>query len=151
MHRGILMACLLLGVAISTPVGAGDPIKIENIGPVFGGANVMANTSAESTLELDNLPCIVEDYTATWCSNCVDVEHALADIKNDTGLQLYMMHRYFGEQQDPFGTELSGLRWQDRYESRLPNSNLSLIPYFISTAVLTTLLVTKFEPRRGDS
>ena len=120
MHRTIVVACFLLIVTISTPAGAGDPIKLENIGPVFGGAHVMANASGESTLELDNLPCIVEDYTATWCSNCVDVEHALADIKNDTGLQLYMMHRYFGEQQDPFGTELSDLRWQDRYESRLP-------------------------------
>ena len=120
MHRTIVVACLLLVVTISTPAGAGDPIKLENVGPVFGGASVVANASGESTLELDNLPCIVEDYTATWCSNCVDVEHALADIKNETGLQLYMMHRYFGEQQDPFGTELSDLRWQDRYESRLP-------------------------------
>ena len=94
MHRTIVVACFLLIVTISTPAGAGDPIKLENIGPVFGGAHVMANASGESTLELDNLPCIVEDYTATWCSNCVDVEHALADIKNDTGLQLYMMHRY---------------------------------------------------------
>jgi len=66
---------------------AGSPQTLDNVGPVFGGVHLDANVSGNSSSSLSDLPAIVEDYTATWCTNCVDVEHALDDIADDNHMQ----------------------------------------------------------------
>ena len=68
-----------------------------------------------ATTNLSELPPIAEVYTATWCSNCVDVEHALENIENDTHLQQYHIHRAINEAQDPLGSVEIDQRFHDRY------------------------------------
>jgi hypothetical protein len=63
-----------------------------------------------------DLPAVVEYYTATWCSNCVDVEHALDDIESDgVNLQQFHFHRD-QDNEDPWGTPEGEARWDERYE-----------------------------------
>ena len=109
---------LLLSIIPST--NAGSPEELDNVGPVFGGVHLDANVSGNSSSSLSDLPAIVEDYTATWCTNCVDVEHALDDIADDNHKQTYHFHRFIGENEDPLGSQEGDDRWIDRYEQRLP-------------------------------
>ena len=101
-------------------VSAGDPEKLEDVGAVFGGAHVNANESGNFSMAFSEMPAIVEDYTATWCENCVDVEHALNDVEETNNMQQYHFHRFIGESEDPLGSEEGDERWEDRYQMRLP-------------------------------
>tara|TARA_B110000305_G_scaffold63896_1_gene71117 strand:+ start:345 stop:1196 length:852 start_codon:yes stop_codon:yes gene_type:complete len=84
-------------------------------GAVFGGQSTQANETSASIVNLSSLPNIVEVYTATWCSNCVDVEHALDDVEANVSMQQYHIHRSISEVQDPFGTDIIDKRFHDRY------------------------------------
>jgi glutaredoxin len=87
---------------------------------LFGGQSFEVNQSGSSTVNFSEMPSIVEVYTATWCSNCVDVEHALENIENETGLQQYHTHRAINEAQDPLGTIEIDQRFHDRYGVNAP-------------------------------
>lgn len=112
-------AILLIGILILTSVGptttVAAPATQTEVGLLIGGQWADANSSAESTLNLSELPPIVEVYTATWCGNCVDVEHALDAIENDSGIQQYHIHRAINELQDPLGSIVVDQRFHDRY------------------------------------
>ena len=101
-------------------VSAGDPEKLDDVGAIFGGAHVNASMSGNFSLAFSEMPAIVEDYTATWCENCVDVEHALNDVEETNNMQQYHFHRFIGESEDPLGSEEGDKRWEERYQMRLP-------------------------------
>ncbi|DAC40460.1 MAG TPA: hypothetical protein D7H83_02725, partial [Candidatus Poseidoniales archaeon] len=111
---------LILGISTIPASQAGSPQTLDNVGPVFGGVHLDANVSGNSNSSLSDLPAIVEDYTATWCTNCVDVGHALDDISDDNHMQTYHFHRFIGENEDPLGSQEGDDRWIERYEQRLP-------------------------------
>lgn len=114
-----LVSLMLLSMII--PINAdAAPAETLSIGSVFGGQWAEANNSSVQTSQLADLPAIVEDYTATWCTNCVDVEHALDDVEQQISIQQYNFHRSIGETQDPFGTDVLDLRWESRYGQRVP-------------------------------
>jgi len=114
-----LVSLMLLSIII--PINADAAVAEElSIGVIFGGQWAEANNSSVQSIQLADLPAIVEDYTATWCENCIDVEHALDDVAQQIPIQQYNFHRSIGETQDPFGTDVLDLRWESRYESLLP-------------------------------
>jgi thiol-disulfide isomerase/thioredoxin len=114
-----LVSLMLLSIII--PINAdAAPAETLSIGVVFGGQWAEANNSSVQASQLADLPAIVEDYTATWCTNCVDVEHALDDVEQQISIQQYNFHRSIGETQDPFGTDVLDLRWESRYGQRVP-------------------------------
>ena len=114
-----LVSLMLLAVII--PINAdASPAEVLEVGVVFGGQWVEANNSTIQHNQLADLPTIVEDYTATWCTNCVDVEHALDDIAQQIPINQYNFHRSIGETQDPFGTDVLDQRWDSRYGQRVP-------------------------------
>jgi len=114
----LLISVILLSLI---PIaGAGAAKTLTDVGPVFGGAHVAANTSGSATLALDDLPAIAEEFTATWCDPCAKVAAALHEIENDTGVQIYTNHRNISESMDPLGNEIVDQRWIDRYSSREP-------------------------------
>lgn len=96
------------------------PKTLTDVGPVFGGAHMAANTSGTVTLTLDDLPAIAEELTATWCEPCVKVAIALHEIEENVGVQIYTNHRNISETMDPLGNEIVDQRWIDRYSSREP-------------------------------
>jgi hypothetical protein len=114
----ILISILLL--SLIPTAGAGTPKTLTDVGPVFGGAHIAANTSGTVTLALNDLPAIVEELTATWCEPCANVAVALHEIEEDVGIQVYTNHRNISESMDPLGNEIVDQRWIDRYSSREP-------------------------------
>lgn len=117
--RTWLISLMLLLVILPIDSDAA-PAQDLTIGVVFGGQWSDANNSTIQSTPLTDLPAIVEDYTATWCTNCVDVEHALEDVTQQLPLQQYNFHRSIGETQDPFGQDSLDLRWEARYGQRVP-------------------------------
>jgi thiol-disulfide isomerase/thioredoxin len=108
-------------LAVIIPINAdASPAEVLEVGVVFGGQWVEANNSTIQHNQLADLPTIVEDYTATWCTNCVEVEHALDDIAQQIPINQYNFHRSIGETQDPFGTDVLDQRWDSRYGQRVP-------------------------------
>ena len=115
-------ACIILILLISIvpSSNAGAPEDLEEVGFVFGGVHVEAWNSGNSTSNLSDLPAIVEDYTATWCTNCVKVEHALNDVEETNNMLQYHFHRFIGENEDPLGSQEGDDRWIERYDQSLP-------------------------------
>ena len=117
--RRIALLMITLVVLLPLNVQAGAPVAVDD-GAVFGshgGAVSSANTSA---VALEDLDPILEDYTATWCTNCVDVEHALEDLVAERGGHIFAFHRSIGETEDPFGSDALDERWEQRYDRRAP-------------------------------
>ena len=118
-----IVSCLvsLMLLSVIVPINAdASPAEVLEVGVVFGGQWIEANNSTIQTSQLADLPAIVEDYTATWCTNCVEVEHALDDIAEVIPINQYNFHRSIGETQDPYGTDVLDLRWESRYGQRVP-------------------------------
>ncbi len=111
---------LILLISIIPSSNAGEPEDLDEVGFVFGGVYIDANNSGNATIALSDLPAIVEDYTATWCTNCVKVEHALNDVEETNNMQQYHFHRFIGESEDPLGCQEGDDRWIERYDQRLP-------------------------------
>ena len=120
MRVRVILIALILGMSTMPSAQAGAPETLEDVGAVFGGVHVNANSSSNASLDFSQMPAIVEDYTATWCTNCIDVEHALDDVEETNHMQQYHFHRFIGENEDPFGSQEGDDRWIERYEQRLP-------------------------------
>ena len=120
MRTRIILVVLLLGISTIPTSQAGAPENLDEVGAVFGGVQINATSSANITLNFSELPAIVEDYTATWCTNCVEVEHALDDVEETNHMQQYHFHRFISENEDPLGSQEGDERWIERYEQRIP-------------------------------
>lgn len=116
--QAVLSTLMLL--VLFAPVANAAPAETLEVGAVFGGQWTNANESTAQVTNWSDLPAIAEDYTATWCANCVDVEHALDDVEDEMHMQQYHFHRSIGETQDPFGSDTLDERWEARYGQRVP-------------------------------
>jgi len=116
MRSRVILIALVLGLASIPSSQGGTAEKIEDFGFTFGGLTLDANHSSNATSSLADLSAVVEYYTATWCANCVDVEHALDDIEVDgVNLQQFHFHRD-QDNEDPWGTPEGEARWDERYD-----------------------------------
>ena len=120
MRKFFFLIGILLLAAVGPTLSVAAPATTTDAGILFGGQSFNANQSGSSTVNFSELPSVVEVYTATWCSNCVDVEHALENIENTTGLQQYHTHRAINEVQDPLGSIEIDQRFHDRYGVMAP-------------------------------
>ena len=105
----------LMALMVCSPSASAGPAEAVDSGAIFGGQSTNATLASSSILNLSELPAMVEVYTATWCSNCVEVEHALDDVESNVSMQQYHVHRSISEVQDPFGTDVLDQRFHDRY------------------------------------
>ena len=117
--RKFLTLLLFAALLLPAPVQAGAPITIANQG-ILGGQMIdlagVSNNSTTLSVEGDmTANQVVEVYTATWCENCVDSEHALMDALEGQDATVLVHHRYIGESQDPFGSQAGDERWIDLY------------------------------------
>ncbi|MDG1524764.1 MAG: hypothetical protein P8Q90_01665 [Candidatus Thalassarchaeaceae archaeon] len=117
--RKSLTLLLFVALLLPAPVQAGAPIMIPDQGILGGHVIDLAGISNNSTtLSVGGdmtATQIVEVYTATWCENCVDSEHALMDALEGEDATVLVHHRYIGESQDPFGSQAGDERWIDLY------------------------------------
>ena len=110
---------LFLAFIMLMPVAnAVAPVDLSANRAMTGGYMLeISNNSTVTTAGglLTDAPSIAEVYTATWCVNCVDAEHAMMDAIGSDDVTILAYHRYIGESQDPFGTEEGDNRWIDLY------------------------------------
>ena len=84
----------------------------------FGGLTLeMGNGTEDDSKSVDynDLPNIVEVYTATWCWNCVTNERAMSEAVEGTDAVLIHYHRVWIEPEDPFGSDSTEERWVGNY------------------------------------
>ena len=84
----------------------------------FGGLSLeMGNGTEDDSKSVDynDLPNIVEVYTATWCWNCVTNERAMNEAVEGTDAVLIHYHRVWIEPEDPFGSDSTEERWVGNY------------------------------------
>lgn len=117
--RHILCALCVLCL-MTLPVSAQDNAPmVENAGPlvVIGGNNASVQTSSVLDLADSTRPIIAEDYTATWCENCVYAEHSLDEVGENNSVVQFHFHPEI-DGQDPFGTAEGDQWWERRYGDR---------------------------------
>lgn len=122
MRRIFCLALALLLFIPSPAVSAGHNTNGDDTitgGVIFGGAKISANASGAVEVPFSELPGIAEDFTATWCDNCVYVEHALHNVSVDTGTEVLYYHRN-NDVEDPFGSDSGDSWWQRRYGPGIP-------------------------------
>lgn len=120
MRPYVFLISIIIVISTIPNSNAGEPKHLDDVGSVFGGVHITTNTSGNVSMNLSELPAIVEDYTATWCENCIDVEHALNDVEEQNHMIQYHFHRFIDENEDPLGFQEGDDRWIERYENRLP-------------------------------
>ena len=106
----VLLAIFLLGSTAPTTTAL-PAVEVDN-GMIFGGQSTTANNASAMTENLSDLAAVVEIYTATWCDNCVYVEHAIEEVYANGLLTPYHFHSTLS---DPFGDEVLEQRFRDRY------------------------------------
>ena len=120
MTRLVVVGVLAVLMVSVVPVAHAAEIKELETGILFGGLHGMANETIAVNSTLDDLPAIAEDYTATWCGNCVEVGDALETVAENISMEIYAVHRNIYETQDPLGNENVDLRFRDRYDIYAP-------------------------------
>lgn len=115
MTRFLVVGVLAILIASTVPIAHAVEIKELESGVLFGGLHGMANETIATNSTLDDLPAIAEDYTATWCGNCVEVGNALETVAENVSMEIYAVHRNIHETQDPLGNENVDQRFRDRY------------------------------------
>ena len=113
--RKCLTLLLFVALMLPAPVQGGTPAMIADQGILGGHVIDLADVSNNSTTlsvggDMTQTQ-VVEVYTATWCVNCVDTEHALMDALEGEDATVLVHHRFIGESQDPFGTQAGDDRW----------------------------------------
>ena len=104
---------------LPAPVQALPPVTISNQGILGGYMIDLEGVSNNSTVlsaggDMTGIQ-VVEVYTATWCINCVDSEHALMDALQNESATVLVHHRNISETEDPFGTLEGDERWIELY------------------------------------
>ena len=102
------------------PIVTGKPAVDTNSGAVFGGQHTDVNATSNQTSQIALLPAIAEDFTATWCENCIKVEHALDELEDEGLLQKYEFHVMPNLDDSPFGSEEIMQHLNSKYGSYSP-------------------------------
>ena len=87
-------------------------------GGTIGGLSIpLSDNSTESAVSSDvnELPTVIEVYTATWCTNCVATEGHMDEAIGDSDVELIHYHRHWFEPTDPFGSNSTEERWESQY------------------------------------
>tara|TARA_X000000368_G_scaffold43342_1_gene31217 strand:- start:419 stop:697 length:279 start_codon:yes stop_codon:yes gene_type:complete len=87
MRKILAFSLVFFFVMMSASTSVAKPAVETSNGPVFGGQHTDVNNQSNQTAKISLLPAVAEDFTATWCTNCVKVEHALDELEVEGLLQ----------------------------------------------------------------
>lgn len=105
---------------MSASTSVAKPAVETSNGPVFGGQHTDANNQSNQTAKISLLPAVAEDFTATWCTNCVKVEHALDELEVEGLLQKYEFHVNPDLDESGFGSSDITQHLDSRYGAESP-------------------------------
>jgi glutaredoxin len=116
------LAALLMVALIIVPIqasatngGLWDDAREGILGGTLGGLSLsISETSPDSSVSMDvtDLPTVIEVYTATWCFSCVATENTLDEAIGDADVTRIHYHRHKFEVEDPFGSNGTDERWE---------------------------------------
>ena len=119
---GLTILLLAPSVSLAESNTIWKQARSESQAGTFGGLTLSLNDASSNLSEnYQDLPRIIETYTATWCVNCVTSEEAMnqvADEWNDNDKTMPVQihyHRHWYELEDPFGSNSTEERWVDAY------------------------------------
>ena len=115
----VAVLAIIFALSILSPAEAAEVEELDS-GMLFGGLHGLANETIVLNSSLDALPTIAEDYTATWCGQCLVVEDALQNVASSSNIQIYSVHRNINDPEDPLGSEAVDAQFRDRYDPYLP-------------------------------
>ncbi len=118
--RGRIALVLILVLLTPAPGQATEAVDLSESRGIVGGLVIDLGLGEQDTsvsAQAEDLPRVVEVYTATWCANCVGAEHALDEAIEGENAVVLSHHRSIGEVEDPFGTQDGDWRWEDLYGS----------------------------------
>ena len=115
----VAVLAIIFALSVLSPAEAAEVEELDS-GMLFGGLHGLSNETIALNSSLEDLPTIVEDYTATWCSQCIAVEDALENVASDSNMQVYSVHRNINDPEDPLGSEAVDAQFRDRYYPYLP-------------------------------
>ena len=119
MRRIIAFAVFFMMLALPLPSSNALPAEPTNAGPVFGGQHVTIDNITTNTSLISDLPAIAEDFTATWCDNCIKAEAELNKLEAEGLVQKYEFHRS-PDYEDPLGDDFASSYLTERYGVSLP-------------------------------
>ena len=122
----LMTAMILLPIQASAATGQfWDHARYDSDGVQMEGGtigfttqwNLSSNNDTENTYssEVDDMPILVEIYTATWCTNCVTTQNLMNEAIGDSDVELIHYHRHWFETGDPFGSNSTEERWTSTY------------------------------------
>ena len=119
------LAALLMVALIIIPIqasaangGMWEDAREGILGDTLGGISLsLSGNTTDSSISMDviDLPTVIEVYTATWCTSCVTTEHTLDEAIGDADVTRIHYHRHKFEVEDPFGSNGTEERWESIY------------------------------------
>ena len=129
--RCVIVITFILFICNFTVLSVGAQGAEDNQEPglkaIFGGIIIDSNESSNNSINTKDAPSIAHIFTATWCTPCVEVEHAIEDVANETDLVMLTFHRFAGETEDPFGSENAEDWWKTTFEQQRPLQPTAII------------------------
>ena len=119
MRRVLVVIVVSLVFAMSLPHSDAKSAEPTNTGAVFGGQHALIENLTTDSTPIDELPAIAEDFTATWCSNCVQAEQVLDKLESEGLVQKYEFHRS-PDYEDPLGDDFASSYITERYQENVP-------------------------------
>lgn len=115
----VAVLVIIFALSVLSPAQAAEVEELDS-GMLFGGLHGLANETIALNSSLNDLPTIAEDYTATWCGQCLAVEDALENVASSSNMQVYSIHRNISDPEDPLGSEAVDAQFRDRFDPYLP-------------------------------
>ena len=119
MRRLATLTIIFLILAMALPTSNAKPAEPTNTGAVFGGQHSLIDNLTTDSSPIDQLPAIAEDFTATWCDNCLQAEAVLDDLESEGLVQKYEFHRS-PDHEDPLGDDFASAYLTQRYQVSVP-------------------------------
>ena len=119
MRRIFTIVVIFLILAMAMPSTHAKPAEPTNTGAVFGGQHSLIDNLTTDATPIDELPAIAEDFTATWCDNCLQAEAVLDDLELEGLVQKYEFHRS-PDHEDPLGNDFASAYLTLRYQVSVP-------------------------------
>ena len=119
MRRLATLTIIFLILAMALPTSNAKPAEPTNTGAVFGGQHALIDNLTTDSSAIDQLPAIAEDFTATWCDNCLQAEAVLDDLESEGLVQKYEFHRS-PDHEDPLGDDFASAYLTQRYQVSVP-------------------------------
>ena len=87
----VAVLVIIFALSVLSPAQAAEVEELDS-GMLFGGLHGLANETIALNSSLNDLPTIAEDYTATWCGQCIAVEDSLENVASTSTLHVYSIN-----------------------------------------------------------